>query len=637
MALRLFARPSELLAAFSIEREAGRSVPLCIVDMRMPEQSGLELSVALRHMDPEISIIICSAFSDATADTLKERLNAGVFLVHKPFAADEFKLLVHSLLREWEGRRTLKRNEERLRRIIEATRVGTWEWNVQTGRLIINERWAEIIGHSLESLAPIDINTWNSLVHPDDGARSNDLVQRHFSGELEFYEIECRMQHRDGRWVWVHAHGQVVERDACGAPLWMSGTHSDISDRKGAEAELLAMNYALQESNANAQALAKTAMEANSAKSSFLANMSHEIRTPLTAIIGFSDIVRGGELSQEQRMHVETIVSSSHLLLSIINDILDFSKIESGKISLESIDIDPRRIMAELMAMFENRVAPTTVRLSSRIESEVPETVSADPTRLKQVMINLLSNAVKFTKKGEIVAGVAREVGTDGRAQLRFSVKDSGIGIPRDRQGMIFDAFEQADGSTTRKYGGTGLGLAISRSLVMLMGGAISVESEPDKGSTFSFTVPIVAASRGSLPRPGSRNRSLSDEGLKGLRVLVAEDVATNRMLLGAILKAMGCETEFATDGIEALEALRRKDFDICLMDVQMPRMGGVEATKAAKSEGLATPIVALTAAASTDDAEACRLAGMEAFVTKPIDRQNLISAMLAVTGKKPS
>ena len=233
--LRLFGLPSELLAAFSAEFGAGRTIPLCILDMRMPEQSGLDVALALRAIDPQVTIVICTAYSDMTAAKLQNQLRAGVFLVHKPFAADEFRLLVHSLLREWEALQALRGNEERLRRIIEATHVGTWEWNISTGETVCNERWAEIAGYSLRDLEPVSPAIWDGLVHPEDATRCGETLARHLSGELPYYDIECRIRHRDGRWVWVQDRGQVVTRDEAGAPLHMSGTRSDISDRKSAE------------------------------------------------------------------------------------------------------------------------------------------------------------------------------------------------------------------------------------------------------------------------------------------------------------------------------------------------------------------------------------------------------------------
>ncbi len=237
ISLSVFERPAELLEAFAAERAAGRRVALCILDSGPGGQSGLAAARDILGVDPETIIVICSASIDTDADELRRRLESSVFLVRKPFAADEFRLLAHSLLREWEARQDLRRNQDRLRRIIEATRVGTWEWDLSTGEVAINERWAEIVGYSPAELGPTTIGTWEKLVHPEDGERSVRLLELHFAGELPYYDIECRMRHKDGRWIWVHDRGKVIERDRSGKPLVMSGTHTDISDRKIAELE----------------------------------------------------------------------------------------------------------------------------------------------------------------------------------------------------------------------------------------------------------------------------------------------------------------------------------------------------------------------------------------------------------------
>jgi len=238
--LQLFSLPSELIREFGTQINSGYSVPLCILDMRMPEMSGLETALELRKIDSNTIIIICTAFSDSSADKIKSELKSGVFLVHKPFAPDEFNLLVHSILREWEAGSISRKNEERLRLIIEGTHVATWEWNVETGETVFNERWAEIIGYTLEELSPTTIETWVRYTHPEDLARSNDLLSRHFSKKLPSYNIECRMKHKDGYWVWVHDRGRVMTWTKDGKPLIMYGIHTDISERKSQEELILA-------------------------------------------------------------------------------------------------------------------------------------------------------------------------------------------------------------------------------------------------------------------------------------------------------------------------------------------------------------------------------------------------------------
>jgi signal transduction histidine kinase/CheY-like chemotaxis protein len=372
----------------------------------------------------------------------------------------------------------------------------------------------------------------------------------------------------------------------------------------------------------HAHELADEAARANQAKSRFLANMSHEIRTPLNAIIGFSNVLKGRELSAAHREFLDIIVSSGKLLLSLINDILDLSKIEAGKIVFESLDIDLRRLVSEVVSVVALKTDPTAVRVRTDIDPVVPNALKGDPTRIKQVLLNLGGNAAKFTSSGEIVVSVAYVSASDDAVVLRFSVKDSGIGIPAERVGAIFEVFEQADSSVTRKFGGSGLGLAISRSLVRLMGGELSVVSEAGKGSDFFFTLSLPLGHRGdavqTLPQAQASRR------LDGTRFLVAEDVLTNRQLIDVILSGWGATMTFVENGQEALSALRHGGYDLCLMDVQMPVMSGLQAAIAARGEGITVPIIALTASASVESSTECRDAGMDAFVPKPIDEDDL-------------
>jgi|GEM_PF-6174307 len=236
--LQLFTKPAGLLSYFNSAHQSGQRFPLCILDMRMPDINGLETALQLREQDPDINIIICSAFSDTTVNVIKQKLDNRVFLVHKPFAPDEFKLLVFSILREWEGKQALRQSEARLLQIIEATRTGIWEWNLITGETTFSRRWAKIIGYTLEEISPTTVDTWAKFTHPDDLKQAMQLIERHVAGELPFYDIELRMRHKDGHWVWVHSRGQVVERNANRKAMRMSGSHTDITERKQAEEKL---------------------------------------------------------------------------------------------------------------------------------------------------------------------------------------------------------------------------------------------------------------------------------------------------------------------------------------------------------------------------------------------------------------
>jgi two-component system sensor histidine kinase/response regulator len=390
------------------------------------------------------------------------------------------------------------------------------------------------------------------------------------------------------------------------------------------------LTHQLQISEANMRQAKETAESANRSKGQFLANMSHEIRTPMNAILGMTQLALETNLNADQRECLDAVKTSADALLGIINDILDFSKIEAGKLDLEAIPFSLTDVMDDTLTVFSWRARAKGLQLSVRREADVPEVLLGDPGRLRQILVNLVGNGIKFTDRGEVTASVvSKNDKRDGKEiHLHFSVRDTGIGIAADKQDAIFRAFEQADGSTTRKYGGTGLGLAITQRLVELMGGRLWVESRSGEGSTFHFTARFGQASSEALSPSVAAPAVSPSAHLKALNLLLVEDGVINQKLALRLIEKAGHRAVVANNGKEALAALERQTFDVVLMDLQMSEMGGLEATalirQGEKESGSHVPIVAMTANALRGDEERCLQAGMDGYVSKPIQPARL-------------
>lgn len=449
----------------------------------------------------------------------------------------------------------------RLSNIIESTHTGTWEWNVQTGEVTINERWAEIIGYTRAELSPTTAETWLRFAHPEDLPRSEALIKDHFAGKIPYYDCEARLRHKAGHWVWGLGRGKVSSWTEDGRPLMMFGTHQDITDRKEREAMLI-------EARQQAEA-------ASVAKTRFLAMMSHEIRTPMNAILGMAYLLRETSLDARQSMYLSNIEGASNILLGVINDILDYSKIEANKLELESIPFDLNSILENLAVLASIAAKDKAIDVLLYVEPNVPRHFMGDPIRLGQIFVNLTNNAIKFTDHGEVIIRIAVEK-TDqaGIITLAFSVADSGIGMTTEQMGNLFRAFSQADSSITRRFGGTGLGLSISYRLVQQMHGTILVESEYGKGSKFHCTVKLHAADHDEQPWV------MIPHDLQSLKIMIIDDNAITRQVLLEIVQSLGWNAVAMESSAQAIQKLANPDlmpFDLLLLTAHTLNSGSLE------------------------------------------------------------
>ena len=534
----------------------------------------------------------------------------------------------------------LRESEDRLSTILDSVEACIFIKGVDYRYLYANRQTCALFGKPLDSVIG---HTDEEMFDARTAARIREN-DREVIAAGRRYAAEETNTTADGRITSVFLAVKIPLRDADGEVYALCGIATDITERKRVESELEEHRRHLErlvdERTRQLTEAKEVAEAATRAKSDFLATMSHEIRTPMNAIIGMSHLAMRTGLTPQQRDYLGKIQGSGQLLLGIISDILDFSKIEAGRMTLEAHAFELAALFDQVASQLSERAAGK--RLSLRIETapDVPGQLIGDELRLGQVLLNLGGNAIKFTEEGEVVLSVRTEAVEPDALVLRFEVRDTGIGLDAGQRARLFQSFQQADSSTTRKYGGTGLGLVISKRLVELMGGGIGVESVPGKGSTFWFTVRLPQASGTVQPRQSRAghgdaaaqgHEAIDLAPIAGARALLVEDNELNQEVAVAFLREAGLVVDLAPDGAVALEMVRRNQYDVVLMDMQMPVMDGLTATRAMRqlSQLSELPIVAMTANAMTGDRERCLAAGMNDYLPKPIDPDLLVRKLL--------
>ncbi len=520
------------------------------------------------------------------------------------------------------GEEKVRVAEERVRLAIEAARIGVWDYSLTTKSLTLSEPACEIL--YFDKIASINIDALLNGVHPQDREQVQTTVEKAVKPEHRGnFTLTTRFIVANHQVRWIKLVGKTLyetkedrsERQA----VRLLGALLDVTEQVQMEEEL--------------KAAKNSAEVANATKSEFLANMSHEIRTPLSAILGFSDLMLDNHSSLKEREHyLRTIIRNGRTLMHIIDDILDLSKVEAGRLDLEKVNIPFYRFLEDVTDLFRENARSKDIAVELQIDAGVPTLISSDPTRLRQILINLIGNAIKFTELGGVTIKAISFVDSAGQQQITISIHDTGIGLTEEQSNRLFQPFTQADNSTTRRFGGTGLGLYLAKRLALALRGDITLlNGKPMEGCTFQLTFAFEKP-KAYLPQETSdfERVNFDQPALKGLKILVAEDAFDNQLLIHTILSGCGAKVEVANNGLEAVYMASHSDFDIILMDLQMPKMDGYEATETLRRQGYQKPILALTAHAMIEERQRTRRAGCDAHLTKPLNPKELVDTILS-------
>ncbi len=507
----------------------------------------------------------------------------------------------------------IRESEQRWIFALEGSSSGVWDYNLNTGEVFYSNKLKELMGYTPEDPFENSISQFNRLVHPEDRELALDLLRQYLDGSIPVYENEQRAMHKDGTYHWYLNKGIIANRDEKGVANRVIGTVADITSRKKNELELI-----------KAKELAEASAKA---KRAFLANMSHEIRTPMNAIIGLSEQMRHTELTQDQQFLMTIINDAARSLQVLIDDILDFTKIEEGQLKMEHIEFDLSELLKRLISLLLHKAQEKQISLKLDYDWRVSAVVKGDPNRLNQVLINIVGNAIKFTSEGYVKLSCTLKEKKGNHQWLEFVIADTGIGMAEEALNNLFKEFYQEDQSIARKFGGTGLGLSITRNLVQLMNGSIRVESKKHKGTQVFINLPFEISHRKYIRQV--RPETPAERGFfSGKRILLVEDNKVNRIVASIILRKMDILLDEAENGKAALYMLEENDYDLILMDLQMPELDGISATEIIRKNEINTPIIALTANAIQEELEELAGKGFNGYVVKPFEEVRLLQKM---------
>ncbi|WP_426092322.1 response regulator [Flavobacterium sp. DSR3-2] len=625
---------------------------IILIDVQMPKMDGFETVELIRQIDKlkHVPIIFLTASMDNSLQIFKGYEAGAVDYMIKPISPEILKAKVavfvdlhtknQELLVQAQQLKKLntdlkvqKLRSEYSLSLIEASHDPLFAINPEGKITDMNNASVKETGIARQQLIGTDF--FNYFTEPK---KARKLYQKVFE---KGFIADCPLIlcHKNGKLNDVLFNGAVYKDDK-GNVLGAAIVARDVTNQKRAERELLEAKISAEsatkiaeEAKINAENAAITAESAVKAKQRFLSNMSHEIRTPMNAIIGFTKVILRTELTDKQKEYLSAIKISGDALIVLINDILDLAKVDAGKMTFEKTPFKMKSSITAMLHLFENKIQEKNLKLIKEYDNKIPDVLIGDPIRLHQIVLNLVSNAVKFTFQGKITVSVDLLHEDDEKVILKFAITDTGIGISEEKIGTIFENFQQATSGTSLLYGGTGLGLAIVQQLVEPQGGSIFVNSIIHEGSTFSFTLPF---QKTNADAELENEEELLDAEINNIKVLIVEDIPLNQLLMKTLLDDFGFERDIAENGQIAIEKIKEKDYEIILMDLQMPVMNGFEATEyIRKTMNLSIPIIALTADVTTVDLAKCKAVGMNDYIAKPVDERLLYNKIVNIL-KKP-